>query len=105
MMPIFYHTPDIDKQIVIPIVASHATNIMLGANCRFVKPQNGPTFHEHVIQGLHATLGMVLPMLTHLSTLVIKNYLPIGIVSPCGQLDLTPWVLIPLELHLPIDMS
>ncbi len=104
MMPILDHTPHIKKQIAKPIVASHATNIVLGANCRFARPQNGPTFHKHVIQGPHVALGMVLPMLTHLSTPVIRNYLPIGTISPCGQLDFTPWVLIPLEPHLHVDM-
>jgi hypothetical protein len=64
MKPIFDHTPHIKKQIVEHVVASRATNIVLGANYRFVKPQNDPTFHEHVIQGLHVAMGMVLPIFT-----------------------------------------
>ncbi len=104
MMPILDQTPHIEKQIVELIVASHTTNTMHGANYRCVEPQNGPTLHEHVIQGPHVVMGMVLPALTHLSTHVIRNYLPIGTISPCGQPNLTPWVLIRLEPHPPIDM-
>jgi hypothetical protein len=52
-MPKLDHTPHTKKQILEPIFAFHATNIMVGTICKFVKPQNGPTFHEHVIQGFH----------------------------------------------------
>jgi len=73
MKPIFDHTPHVKKQIVELVIAFHATNIVLGANYRSIKPQNGPIFHEHVIQGLHTALGMVLPIFAHLSTPIIKN--------------------------------
>jgi hypothetical protein len=76
MMPVFNHTPQIEKQTTEPIVAPHATNTMFGTNCRSIKPQNGPTFHEHVVQGLHTTLGLVLPVLADLSTFVVRNYFP-----------------------------
>jgi hypothetical protein len=49
MMPILDHTPYTKKQIIEPIVASHATNIMPKTNYRFVGLQNGPTPYEHVI--------------------------------------------------------
>jgi len=104
MMPILNHTPQTNKQIFKPIVTSQATNIIPRVNYRFVKPQNGPIIHEHVVQGPHIASGVVLPVLAHLSTLIIKNYLPIKIVSPYGQLDTIPWVLIPSKLHLPINM-
>jgi hypothetical protein len=100
MMPILNHTPHIEKQTIEPVVTSHATNIVLRVNYRSVKPQNGPTPHEHVVQSPHVALGMVIPVLAHLSTPVIKNYLIVGIVSPYGQLDFAFWVLIPLEPHL-----
>jgi hypothetical protein len=74
MKPILDHTPHVKKQIVELVIASHATNIVLGTNCRSVKPQNGPILYEHGIQGLHAALGMVLPIFSHLSTPVIKNF-------------------------------
>ncbi len=77
---------------------------MFRANCRSVGPQNGPTFHEHVVQGLHVALGMVLPILAHLSTHVIRNYLPIETILPHGQLDPTTWVSIPSKPHLLVDM-
>jgi hypothetical protein len=73
MKPILDHTPHVKKKIVELVIASHATNIVLGANCRSVKPQNGPILYEHVVQGLHAAIGMVLPIFAHLSTPVIKN--------------------------------
>ncbi len=104
MMPILDHTPYIEKQIIEHVVASHAINIVPKANCKFVKPQNGPTIHEHVIQSLRAILGMVLHVLAHLSTFVIRNYLPIRTISPCGQPNLAPWVLVPLKLHMFVDM-
>jgi hypothetical protein len=37
------------KQTVELVVASLTTNIMLGIKYSFVKTQNGPTPHEHVI--------------------------------------------------------
>jgi hypothetical protein len=80
MMPILNHTPHTKKQIPKPIITSHATNIILKVNYRFVKPQNGPIIHEHAVQGPHIALGVVLPILAHLSTLVIKKYLPIKII-------------------------
>jgi hypothetical protein len=67
MMPLFNHTPHTNKQIVEPIVASHATNIVFKANYRSVEPQNGLTPHEHIVQGLHAALGVaLLPIYPHL---------------------------------------
>jgi hypothetical protein len=104
MMLVLNHTPHIKKQIVKLVVASHTTNIVLGAICMCIKPQNGPIPQEHAIQGLHVILGMVLHVLTHLSTNIIWNYLPIKIVSPYGQFNFTPWVLIPPKLHMFIDM-
>jgi hypothetical protein len=86
-MLVLNHTPHIEKQTTKLVVASHATNIMLGTNYRFVEPHNGPTFHEHVVQGPHIALGVVLPILAHLSTPIIKNYLFIEIILPCGQSD------------------
>jgi len=100
MIPIFDHTPHIEKQIAEPVVASPTTTIMLGVDCRSVGPQNDPTSHEHVVQNPHATLGIVLPVFTHLSTHVLRNYLPIAIVSFYGQLNPVPWVLIPPKPHL-----
>jgi len=55
-----------EKQTTKLVVASHATNIMLGANYWSIEPQNGPTPHEHAVRGLHAALGVVLPVLAHL---------------------------------------
>jgi hypothetical protein len=104
MMLVLDHTPYIEKQVIKPVIASHTTKIVLRANYRSIKPQNGPTPHEHVVQGLHIALGMVLPVLTHLSTPVIRNYLPIRTVSPCGQFDSAPWVSFPLEPHPLVDM-
>jgi hypothetical protein len=91
MMPALDHTSHTDKlQIVELVVASHTTNIVPGANYKFIEPQNGPTPHEHAIQGLHVILGVVLPILTYLSTFIIRNYLPIGIVSPYKQPNPSP---------------
>jgi hypothetical protein len=103
MMHVFDHAPYTKKQIVEPIIASHTTNIMPTSNCRSVRPQNRPTPHEHVVQGPHAILGVILHTLTHLSTHVIKNYLPIKTFLPYGQFDPVPWVLIPLKLYMPVD--
>jgi hypothetical protein len=105
MMHVIDHTPHTEKQSTERVIASHATSTMPRANYRFVEPQNGPTLHKHVVQGPHTTIGMVLHVFTHLSTHVIRNYLPIRIVSSCGQLDPAPWVSIPPELHLLIDMA
>jgi len=68
MMFILDHTPHIEKQTAKLVVASHTTNNVPAANYRSVGPQSGPTPHEHVIQGPHATLGVVLPTFAHLST-------------------------------------
>jgi hypothetical protein len=73
-------------------------------NYSSVKPQNDPTPHEHAVQGLHATLGVVLPILTHLSIPIVRNYLPIKIILPCGQPNLAPWVSIPPKPHMHVDM-
>jgi hypothetical protein len=104
MYSITHHTPHIKKQIVKLVVTSHTTNIVLRAICKSIKPQNGPTIHEHAIQGLHAALSVVLHVLTHFSTHIIRNYLPIKIVLPYGQPDLAPWVSIPPKPHMLIDM-
>jgi hypothetical protein len=103
-MLVLDHTPYFEKQIVEHVVASHATNTVPRANYRSVEPQSGPTPHEIVIRGPHVVLDMVLQVFTHLSTHVIRNYLPIKIVSPCGQPNPTPWVSIPPKLHLHVDM-
>jgi len=103
-MSILDHTPHTEKKTTKPIVASQAINIMHGANCRFVEPRNGPTLHEHVIQGPQSALGVVLSILTHLSTPMIRNYLLVGTFLPYGQHDPTPWVSIPSKLHMSIDM-
>ncbi len=50
-MHVLDHTPHTEFFFVELVVASHATNIMLGTNYRHVQPQNGPTLHEHVVQG------------------------------------------------------
>jgi hypothetical protein len=104
MMPILNHTAHTKKQIPKSIVTSHATNIIPIVNYRFIKPQNGPILHEHAVQGPHIASGVVLPILAHLSTHVIKNYLPIGTISPYGQPDTIPWVSIPSKLHLLVNM-
>jgi hypothetical protein len=52
----FGHTPHINKKITKLIVASIAINNVLGESCEFVEAQNGPTFHEHVIQGFDVVL-------------------------------------------------
>jgi hypothetical protein len=95
-----HHTP----QTIELLVASHTTNTVFGANYESIEPQNGPTPHEHVIKGPHVAMGMVIPILTHLSTSIIKNYLPIRTISPCGQFDPAPLMSIPLELHLLVNM-
>jgi hypothetical protein len=77
MMHKLDHTPYIDKQIVKLAVASLATNIVFKTNYVCVESQNDPTPHEHVIQGLHIILGKVLFIFVHLSTFIIRNYLPI----------------------------
>jgi hypothetical protein len=61
MTPAFAHTPHIKKQTIEPIITSLATDIVLGINYRFVKPQNGPTFHEHVEKGLHVVMARHCP--------------------------------------------
>jgi hypothetical protein len=94
MMPILNQTPYIEKQIVEPILASHPTNIVPRANYSSIKPQNGLTLLEHVVQGPHDVLGAVVHVLAHLSTHIIKNYLPIGIILPYGQPNPIPWVSI-----------
>jgi len=80
MMPILDHTPHTKKQTIEHVVASHTANTVLKTNYRSIEPQNGPTLHKHVIQGLHVALGVVLLALAHLSTPVIRNYLPIGTI-------------------------
>jgi hypothetical protein len=39
----------VEKQTIELVITSHTTHTMLGTNCRFVEPQNGPTPHEHSI--------------------------------------------------------
>jgi len=104
MMLVINQTPHTKKQPTEFEIASHTTSIVLGANCRFVGPQNGLILHEHVVQSLYVALGMVLHIFAHLSTHVIRNYLPIKTISPYGQPNPVPWVSIPLEPHLPKDM-
>jgi hypothetical protein len=52
----FGHTPHINKKIIKLIVASIAISNVLRESCKFVEAQNGPTFHEHVIQGFDVVL-------------------------------------------------
>jgi hypothetical protein len=68
-------------------------------------PQNGPIIHEHVVQGPHAILSVVLLVFAHLSTHVIRNYLPIKTILPCEQPDSAPWVSLPPKPHSPVDMT
>jgi hypothetical protein len=75
MMFEFSHTPYTKKENV--ELTSFTISIVFGANCKFVEPQNDPTFGEHAGQGPHIVMGKVLPILIHLSTLVVGNYLPI----------------------------
>ncbi len=72
MMHVLDHTPHTEKQITEPVVASHATNIMPRVNCRSVEPQNGPTPHEHAVQGPCVAIS-VIPIFAHLSTPIIMN--------------------------------
>ncbi len=91
MIPVLDHTPHIEKQTTELVVASHATNIVLGANYRSIGPQNGPTSLEHGVQGPHVVLGLVLHIFAHLSIPVISKCLPIGTVLPRGQYNAIPW--------------
>jgi hypothetical protein len=77
MMVKLGHTPYIEKQIVELAIESLAISTMSGANYVCVEPQNDPILHEHVIQGPQVTLGKALLILVHLSTPIIRNYLPI----------------------------
>jgi hypothetical protein len=77
MMHELGHTSYIDKHIVELVVASLATNIMFRAIYVYIKSQNDLTIHEHVVQSPHIVLGKVLLVLVHLSTPIIRNYLPI----------------------------
>ncbi len=38
MTPILDHTPHTKEQIFELIIAFHATNIMVGTNCKFIEP-------------------------------------------------------------------
>jgi hypothetical protein len=76
-MPKLSHTPYTYKQIVELASASLATNIVSRTNCIFVKPQNGPTPHEHASQGFHVAPSEAQPSLVHLPTSIGRNYLPI----------------------------
>jgi hypothetical protein len=76
-MPKLSHTPYTYKQIVELAIASLATNIVFQANYMFIKPQNGPTPHEHASQGFHVALSEAQPSLVHLPTFVGRYYLPI----------------------------
>jgi hypothetical protein len=67
------HTPYIRKQIIEPIVASLATNIMFRAKYKCVEPQHGPTTHDCVGQGLDVALGNVLFAFIHLFTPIAWN--------------------------------
>jgi hypothetical protein len=53
----FGHTPHINKKITKLIAASIAISNMPRESCEFVEAQNGPTFHENVIQGFHVVLN------------------------------------------------
>ncbi len=101
----FDHTPYIYKKLVKLIIASFATNIVFRANYMFVRPQNGPTFHEHASQGFHIILGEAQPSLIHLPTYVGGNYYPIRTIWPSTQHNPFPWVLIQLKLPLLVNMQ
>jgi hypothetical protein len=75
MMDKLGHTPYIEKQIVELAITSLATSTRTNYVC--VKSQNDPILHEHVVQGPQVTLGKALFILVHLSTPIIRNYLPI----------------------------
>jgi hypothetical protein len=62
------HTPNNKKWTIEHKVASFATHIMPKENYRFIKPQNGPTFNEHVAQSLHVSLGKAPLAFIHMST-------------------------------------
>jgi hypothetical protein len=51
----FGHTPHTMKHIIELVVVSPNTNIMYEMNYRFIKPQNGPTFHEHIVTCMKTT--------------------------------------------------
>jgi hypothetical protein len=71
MTSTFHHTLDTKKQTIELVIAPHATNIVLREKCRYVRPQNGPTRHEHATQGLHLVMGVAQPI--HLFTHVRGN--------------------------------
>jgi hypothetical protein len=71
------HTPNSKNLFFEPKVKSLATNIVLRTNCRFVKPQNGPTLHAHASQSSHVVIGEIQPPLIHLPTPIGRNYFPI----------------------------
>ncbi len=75
MMVKLGHTPYIEKQIVELAITSLTTNTRTNYVC--VESQNDPIIHEHVIQGPQVILGKALLILVHLSTPIIRNYLPI----------------------------
>lgn len=59
------HTPHTKKQIITLAIASPTDSIMFKTNCRSIRPQNGPTFHEHATQEFHIILGKAQPTLVH----------------------------------------
>jgi len=65
MAPTHTHTPHTKKQIITLAIASPTNNIMFKANCRSIKPQNGPTLHEHATQGFHIILSKAQPIPIH----------------------------------------
>jgi hypothetical protein len=75
MMAKLGHTPYIEKQIVELAITPLTTNT--GTNYVCVESQNDPIIHEHVVQGPQVTLDKALLILVHLSTPIIRNYLPI----------------------------
>jgi hypothetical protein len=63
-----------ERQIVEPKIGSFTINIVFETNYKSIKPQIGPTSHEHATQGLYVSLEKITPTLIHLSTLPKGNY-------------------------------
>jgi hypothetical protein len=65
MAPTLTHTPHTKKQIITLAIASPTNSIMFKANYRSIRPQNGPTLHEHAKQGFHIISGKTQPTFVH----------------------------------------
>ncbi len=82
MMLTLSHTPHIDKHNV-ELVTSHIVNVVLKINYKFIKPQNGPTFHEYVIQGPYVISNEALCTFIHLSTPTKKKIPHLNYLALC----------------------